>query len=125
MSKYEPLPQFLSGKSVSSLRLAFREIEDILGFTLPKSAYAHEAWWSNNETGHSHARAWIRAGWRTAAVDLAGRMVTFERQASAVSKPKGDPFGCMAGTITFVPGIDLTAPSGDPWNAELGRLVNE
>lgn len=120
MSKYEPLPQFLLAKNVSSLRLAFQDIEDILGFTLPKSAYAHEAWWSNNETGHSHARSWLRAGWRTAEVDLAACKVTFERRA-----PKGDPFGCMAGTITFMPGLDLTAPGDDIWNAELGRLVNE
>lgn len=125
MSKYEPLPQFLSAKSVSSLRLGFKEIEDILGFTLPKSAYAHEAWWSNNETGHSHARSWLHAGWRTAGVDLLAREVTFERKAKPVLAPKGDPFGCMAGTVSFMPGVDLTAPSDDRWNAEFGLLLNE
>lgn len=125
MSKYEPLPQFLLSKSASSLCLAFQDIEDILGFTLPKSAYAHEAWWSNNEMGHSHARSWLRAGWRTAKVNLAARKVTFERAAKPPSEPKGDPFGCMAGTITFMPGLDLTAPSDDMWNAESGRLLNE
>lgn len=125
MSKYEPLPQFLSGKSASLLRLTFQEIEEILGFPLPKSAYAHEAWWSNNETGHSHARSWLRAGWRTAAIDLAARKVTFERRAKLASRPKGDPFGCMAGTVTFMPRVDLTAPIDDQWNAEFGRLLNE
>lgn len=124
MSKYEPLPQFLLKHDKASLRLKFREIEDILGFKLPDSAYAHEAWWSNNASGHSHARTWINAGWRTSAVDLKARKVTFERQAIA-SKPKRDPFGCMAGTVTFLPGVDLTAPGDEPWNAEAGRLSNE
>jgi hypothetical protein len=123
MSKYEALPQFLRGHS-GSLRLKFREIEDILGFKLPKSAYDHEAWWSNNATGHSHARTWIRAGWRTAAVDLKARKVTFEQDSGAAGKLKGDPFGCMAGTITFAPGIDLTAPAEEVWNAEQGLLLN-
>jgi hypothetical protein len=118
MSKYEPLPKFLAARNATSLRLAFREIEDILGFALPRSAYAHEAWWSNNETGHSHARVWMRAGWRTAKVDLTARMVTFERSAAKASKRRGDPFGCMAGTVTLTPDFDLTMPT-DIWNADV------
>jgi hypothetical protein len=42
----------------------------------------------------------------------------------AVQTPKRDPFGCMAGTLTILPGTDLTAPSDDKWNAEEGRLLN-
>ena len=71
MSKYEPLPQFLGSVGGAAHRMTFAEIERILGFKLPKSAYEHEAWWSNNATGHSHARAWLKFGWRTEAVDLA------------------------------------------------------
>jgi hypothetical protein len=127
MSKYEPLPQFLASVGGAAHRMSFSEIERILGFKLPKSAYEHEAWWSNNATGHSHARAWIKFGWRTESVDLAGRKVTFQRlaQTNADVGPKRDPWGCMAGTITLMPGVDLTAPSGEKWNAEEGRLLNE
>ena len=127
MSKYEPLPQFLASERVSLKRLTFAEIERVLGFKLPKSAYKHEAWWSNNATGHSHARAWLSAGWRTEDVDLAGRKVTFQRStaAPAPSKSRSDPWGCMADTITIMPGTDLTAPTGDVWGAEEGRLLNE
>jgi hypothetical protein len=129
MSKYEPLPQFLSSNRGTSHRMTFHEIERVLGFKLPKSAYEHEAWWSNNATGHSHARAWLKFGWRTEAVDLAGRKVTFQRSlASPSPAPKSarhDPWGCMAGTVTFMPGVDLTAPTGDTWNAQEGRLLNE
>lgn len=129
MSKYEALPQFLARADRAVRRMSFKEIEGILGFKLPKSAYEHEAWWSNNATGHSHARAWLELGWRTEAVDLAGRKVTFRRSAqplpSSSSSQKRDPWGCMAGTVTILPGTDLTAPSADNWNAEEGRLLNE
>jgi hypothetical protein len=128
MSKYEPLPQFLASVGGAARRMSFSEIERILGFKLPKSAYQHEAWWSNNATGHSHARAWLKFGWRTEAVDLAARKVTFQRSAappSAGLSQKRDPWGCMAGTLTFMPGVDLTAPTGDKWNAEHGKLLNE
>jgi hypothetical protein len=128
MSKYEPLPQFLGSIHSSIKRLSFTEIERILGFKLPKSAYEHEAWWSNNATGHSHARAWLDAGWRTEAVDLSGRKVTFQRVKIADvtgDEPKPDPWGCMAGTVTLLPDVDLTQPSGEKWNAEEGGLLNE
>jgi Tfp pilus assembly protein PilX len=125
MSKYEPLPQFLASVGGTAHRMSFNEIERVLGFKLPKSAYQHEAWWSNNATGHSHARAWLESGWRTEAVDLAARKVTFLRESNVASAPKSDPWGCMAGTITIMPDTDLTAPTGDVWNAEQGILLNE
>jgi hypothetical protein len=31
---------------------------------------------------------------------------------------KDDPWGCMAGTMTIQPGVDLTAPSSDVWGSE-------
>jgi hypothetical protein len=127
MSKYKALPQFLAEKNRPIHRMSFREIENILGFKLPKSAYQHEAWWSNNDTGHSHARTWLQFGWRTEAVDLKRHQVTFRRPPSLAerSPQKRDPWGCMAGTVTILPDTDLTAPSGDKWNAEEGRLLNE
>jgi hypothetical protein len=130
MSKYEALPQFLGRVAGSTQRLSFRQLERILGFKLPTSAYQHEAWWSNNATGHSHARAWLEAGWRTEALDLAARQVTFRRSTRPIApdRPPGkkrDPWGCMAGTVTIMPGTDLTAPSDERWNAQEGRLLNE
>ena len=125
MSKYENLLQFLASAQTSTKRLTFAEIERILGFKLPKSAYEHQEWWSNNATGHSHARAWLEAGWRKQQLDLAARKVTFARSNEAPLPSKRDPWGCMAGTVTIMPGVDLTAPTGDIWNAEEGRLLNE
>ena len=42
---------------------------------------------------------------------------------AAQKSPKLDPWGCMAGTVTFMPDVDLTAPSGEIWNAEKGRSL--
>jgi hypothetical protein len=128
MSKYEPLRQFLAGQRNASVKLSFRKIEEVLGFRLPRSAYEYEAWWSNNETGHSHAR-WLKGGWRTTNVDLAGRSVVFEQAVghsgmSPRARRKADPWGCMADTLTIMPETDLTVPSGE-WNAERGLLLNE
>ena len=129
MSKYEPLPQFLSSEDGSTRTISFDQIERVLGFKLPESPRKYEAWWSNNATGHSHARAWLEAGWRTEQVDLAGRKVTFQRAAPTIrAQPpsiKRDPWGCMADTLTIMPGVDVTAPSGEIWNAEEGRFLNE
>ncbi len=127
MGKYEPLEKFLKGRRPGRWRVSFPEIEALLGFKLPPSAFKHPAWWSNDETGHSHARAWLEAGWRTEEVDLASRKLTFTRVETV---PDGraagtsDPWGCMAGTVTIMPGTDLTAPS-EEWSAESGRPSNE
>jgi hypothetical protein len=125
MGKYEPLESFLRTLTVSQYRASFRELEQLLGFKLPASASKYPAWWSNDETGHSHARAWLGAGWRTEELDLAARKVTFARAAADAARSKRDPWGCMAGTVTIMPGTDLTAPSEEEWAALEGRLVNE
>jgi hypothetical protein len=81
--KYDPLKRHLEGVSQQDvLRLDFAKIEDVLGFALPRSAYAHQAWWSNTRAGHSHAAAWLDAGWKTAELDLAGRKVSFVKTAN-------------------------------------------
>jgi hypothetical protein len=36
---------------------------------------------------------------------------------------KSDPWGCMAGTITIQPDVDLTAPSDEVWNSEMDQRI--
>jgi hypothetical protein len=77
--KYVRLFQSLNRKEkdVSRLTLSINEIEEILEFKLPVSAYKYSAWWANESEGtHIHARAWLMAGWKTAEVKL-GNKVTF------------------------------------------------
>ena len=76
--KYEPLKRHLESRFlVRETRLRFVEIEKLLGFSLPASARSYPAWWSNTRGSHTHAAAWLDAGWTTAKLDLAGGAVTF------------------------------------------------
>jgi hypothetical protein len=125
MGIYEPITHYLTRAPGNSARLTFSQLEKIIGRPLPKSAYRHREWWSNNPTGHSHARSWTGAGWRTEKVDLEKHVLVFSRQARLPgSSPDSDvgripdPFGAMRGTVTFLPRVDLTAPTGEEWAAE-------
>ena len=77
--KYEPLYRHLCDQSGREWSASFAEIEKVLGFSLPKSAHNYNAWWANNEQMHSHARAWLVAGWQTFDVNLTGKRVGFRR----------------------------------------------
>lgn len=130
MSKYEPLGEHLRRSGSETIRLAFKEVERIVGFKLPGSAYRHSAWWSNNPTGHSHARAWVSAGWSTEQVDTSGEVLVFRRKASP--DPVGGPhaadelmpkcFGALRGTVRFAADFDPIHPTGEIWDAQEGRL---
>lgn len=75
--KYEALGQRLKQTRGDRITFSFRDIEGILGFSLPNSARAHAPWWANS--GHVQAEAWMGAGWRTCQVDVPGEKVSFER----------------------------------------------
>ena len=76
--KYAPLYRHLTARTGDEWPASFREVESILGFSLPDSARGHQAWWSNTET-HSQAKAWLAAGWRTLDVNLAMERLSFAR----------------------------------------------
>jgi hypothetical protein len=89
MGKYEPLAHFLGSRNEDSWTATFTQIEGKLGFTLPKSAYEHRAWWSNQQgPGHSQKEAWQAAGWETRDLDLRRRVVRFVR---ARRRPSSEP----------------------------------
>ncbi len=129
MSVYKPITHYLSRAPGNSVKLTFGQLEKIISRPLPRSAYRHREWWSNNPTGHSHARSWTTAGWRTEKVDLEKRILFFSREQGRPGSASGgapksvlDPFGAMRGSVTFHPGVDLTAPTGEEWAAErVGR----
>lgn len=75
MSIYIPLEQFLRTSDQDLIRLTFSELEFILGFTLPKSAYTYNAWWTNG--GHSQSKAWLSAGYKVERADLQSQTVFF------------------------------------------------
>ena len=75
--KYAPLHRRLAGLTGDVWRASFREIEAALGFELPDSARLYAAWWSNGDR-HSHALAWVAAGFR-ARPQLSKGVIVFER----------------------------------------------
>jgi hypothetical protein len=77
--KYLQLQQFIVTNGSNYITLSFENIEMILGFKLPDSAYKHAAWWSNNISTHTQAHSWINAGYKTQSVQL-GNQVTFKRE---------------------------------------------
>jgi hypothetical protein len=76
-SKYYPLKKYLEINGAAKIELEFSEIESILGFSLPESAFKHAAWWGNG--AHSHSLSWAEAGYKTATLVLPERRVHFIR----------------------------------------------
>ncbi len=79
MGKYEPLARFLEQLPEDSWDARFLDIEHVLGFKLPKSAHQYQAWWANQESGHSQTLGWQAVGFETNNLDLQGKRVRFVR----------------------------------------------
>lgn len=135
MSKYQPLETFLAGASSDELAMSFAEIEQVLGFPLPPAAHTHRAWWSNNASNNVMTRAWLAAGYVTEQVDMASERLVFRKHGTSAGAPgveeaaappfHGGKLGLVArlqaalgGTVKVAPGVDLTAPTGEVWDAE-------
>jgi hypothetical protein len=108
---------------------SFPEIEGILGFSLPRSAYAYPAWWSNDATGHSHSLTWQDAGWKAEQVDLQNRQVTFrktgdeEPRRPTRRRAGGTLHGAIPGIIQMVASTGLSKPTGGR-SAAQGRIMS-
>src|SRR5258708_22267448 len=127
MAISEPLGQYLKKNAASRVPMTFRDVESVIGRKLPASAYRHRPWWANEARGHSHAKAWLQAGYETEQVDMAAKKLVFVRCAApremaesprefgAAEKKSGRHplIGSMKGTFTIEPGWDLTKPAMD------------
>ena len=127
MAIYDPLGQYLAKNAALRIPMTFREVESVLGRKLPSSAYRHRPWWANEARGHSHAKAWLQAGYETQQVDMVGKKLVFAREGAppgvAESQREFGPMekkherhpliGSMKGTFTIEPGWDLTKPALD------------
>lgn len=130
MSKYEPLTQFLAAQRAQEVPMSFSEIERILGFPLPEKASGIRAWWSNNPSNNVMTKAWLAAGYITERVDMATRRLVFRKSAAASAPAPASPRPArsigfldriraqLGGTVTIPEGVDITAPSGEVWDAD-------
>ena len=76
--KYRLLSDYLFNSKDDKVRLSLLDIEKILGFKPPPSAYVHRAFWANTKT-HSIALSWMSVGFETVEVSIEERYVVFER----------------------------------------------
>ncbi|MDI1326716.1 MAG: hypothetical protein PSV23_07930 [Brevundimonas sp.] len=130
MSKYEPLTQFLSAQRAQEVPMSFSEIERVLGFPLPEKASGIRAWWSNNPSNNVMTKAWLAAGFITERVDMGSRRLVFRKSnttpapmKTAVRPARSIGFldrirAQLGGTVTIPEGVDITAPTGEAWDAE-------
>lgn len=80
MSIYDPLRERLSSQHVTTVRMSFTDIEEIIGRGLPPSSRKYPAWWGNNDQGGKrHSSSWLNAGWRTEDLALEMEEVSFVR----------------------------------------------
>jgi len=147
MAVYEPLREYLKAKAFDRIPMTFGEIEKVIGRKLPASAFRHRPWWANEAQGHSHAKAWLQAGYETEQVDMAAKKLVFRRTRLAGTEMSEDRrmfktealpekklgrhplIGAMKGTFTLVPPGENEPPAEDPesWEAlslaKLDRLL--
>ena len=119
--------------------MTFAKIERIVGTKLPPSAFKYRAWWSNNPMNSVITRAWLDAGYKTENVDMSKRKLIFRKVLLDTSAEKlpgkqlsfredratevrsfsfSRIFGALKGTVTIMPGVDLTLSTGEAWDAE-------
>ena len=119
--KYTGLARLLEDESGDCVTLSFAEIEAALGFKLPPSARRYPAWWSNTEKGHTHARAWLRTGWCTGQVSVAGQRVSFSRVSSVARRPgvaaRSSARGASGSERSVDQQVSAQAPQ-TPWSEE-------
>jgi hypothetical protein len=140
MGKYDPLAKFLKLQPSAQLPMTFKEVEAVLGTSLPPSAHQYPAWWSNDITSHVQAKAWLNAGYETQQVDMEAKTLVFKcvhpaspklelaesqhgfRHETSAETPKRHPLiGALKGWLIIEPGYDLTEPAMPEW----ARLVDE
>lgn len=127
MSKYDPLGRYLKSQSRECVPMTFAEIERLLRAELPPSKL-HRAWWSNNPSNNVMTKQWLNAGYETEQVDVEAGKLVFRRVAVTRQTPDmatGSIFGCLKGMATVLPGTDLTAPTGQDWEAANGPGFHE
>ena len=131
MSKYQPLMSYLAHRGSNHVTMSFADVERVLGFRLPQSAYQHPAWWANDTSkSHVQAKAWLAAGFQTHQVNNKAKRLVFVRIRKAssgggaaethrefraeagVARETGrhPALGSMKGTFMIEPGYDLTSP---------------
>lgn len=79
--KYRFLSDYLHESNQTHIKLSYAEIENILKFKLPDSAFTHRAFWANT-TSHSIALSWLSVNYEVVEVNLEEKYIVFEKKRS-------------------------------------------
>jgi len=118
MAKYEKFGPFLARQRAPKIKMAFAEIERVLGSPLPASAYKHRPWWSNNPSNNALTKAWLEAGYETTQVDMEHRHLVFQRVAKPGQKIR-QLLGSLRRLLQIEDGYDLSALALPDWGRDL------
>lgn len=77
--RYRFLTDYLCKSLQSSVKLSFEDLEEIIKFKLPTSAFEHRAFWANTKS-HSIARSWLCVNYRVVEVNMSERYIVFEKK---------------------------------------------
>lgn len=120
MSKYKPLSDALGRQPGDEYAPTFAELEEVLGFPLPKAARTGKGWWAS-DADKAQAKAWAAHGWEVGDVDHAAERVVFRRgaasaiamQAAADHPPTAEPApGAAAAAPASPEAADQSAAPG-------------
>jgi hypothetical protein len=88
-------------------------------------------WWSNNPSNNVMTKAWLAAGFVTERVDMGSRRLVFRKSGMSVAPPIASSAQSarsigfldrvrarLGGTVTIPEGVDITAPTGEVWDAD-------
>ena len=77
--KYRFLSDYLHESNQPRIKLSYTEIENILNFRLPDSAFTHRAFWANT-ISHSIALSWLSVNYEVVEVNLEDKYIVFEKK---------------------------------------------
>lgn len=77
--KFSKLKEYLENCGKTELTLTFADIEDIIGYSLCKSAYNYSAYWTPSPT-HTMPNTIQAAGYKVTSVDLVSKSLSLKRQ---------------------------------------------
>lgn len=86
MGKYEKLSWHLANENKNQVKYSFKEIEDILGFSLPDSARLYRPWWANDITHVQASDGWLKYGWQVNFVDMESKIIGLHKFKSEEQK---------------------------------------
>lgn len=84
--KYIKLKDYFADAEFSKRTLTFKQIEEILGEGLPKSAYSYKDFWMPRKNMNRIAEAWISGGYHMKKLDLDKKKVQFVRDEVGTSQ---------------------------------------